>query len=127
MCTAHKLFIKMPHRSVISYNLMISGFSKMGLYDHAVGMFSEARKACLKLDKFSYAGLLSVCGGSGDFELGRVIHGMAIISGLEWNVFMTNVFINMYCKCRRVDQARLLFEGSKELDIVSWLSSTLGS
>lgn len=126
MDTARHLFDRMPERRVISYNLMISGHAEMGSYDKAIGVFSEARRACSKLDKFSYAGVLSVCGQTGDLELGKVIHGMVIVTGLAWQVFLTNMFIDMYCKCGKVDQARLLFECSGELDNVSWNSLITG-
>ncbi|XP_021598775.1 pentatricopeptide repeat-containing protein At3g13880 isoform X2 [Manihot esculenta] len=126
MRTAQKLFDRMPKSSVISYNILISGYAEMGSYDKAIGMFSEARMACLKLDKFSYAGVLSACGQTGDLEVGKVIHGMAVVCGLVRQVFLTNLFIDMYCKCGKVDQARLLFESSDGLDIVSWNSLIAG-
>ncbi|KAJ4832000.1 hypothetical protein Tsubulata_023273 [Turnera subulata] len=122
LVTARHLFDRLPERTMISYNLLISGYSEMGFHEKAMGLFRMARKDRLKLDKFSYAGAVGVCARTGDFELGRVIHGMAIVSGMSWNVFLTNVFIDMYCKCGRVDQARLVFERSPELDTVSWNS-----
>ncbi|KAF2290933.1 hypothetical protein GH714_016904 [Hevea brasiliensis] len=96
------------------------------LFDKAIGLFLEAKMACLKLDKFSYAGVLSACGQTGDLGVGKVIHGMAVVCGLVRQVFLTNLFIDMYCKCGRVEQARLLFESSDGLDIVSWNSLIAG-
>ncbi|XP_021651644.2 pentatricopeptide repeat-containing protein At3g13880 [Hevea brasiliensis] len=126
MGTAQKLFDRMPEHSVISYNLLISGYAEMGSFDKAIGLFLEAKMACLKLDKFSYAGVLSACGQTGDLGVGKVIHGMAVVCGLVRQVFLTNLFIDMYCKCGRVEQARLLFESSDGLDIVSWNSLIAG-
>ncbi|XP_055960328.1 pentatricopeptide repeat-containing protein At3g13880 [Mercurialis annua] len=126
MDTAHKLFDKMPERSVISYNLLISGYSEMGFHHKAFELFREARMACLKLDKFSYAGVLSACGQINDLGLGKLIHGLAIVCGLGKQVFLTNLLIDMYCKCGRVDQARVLFDCSHELDNVSWNSLIAG-
>ncbi|XP_048226622.1 pentatricopeptide repeat-containing protein At3g13880 isoform X1 [Ricinus communis] len=126
MGNAQKLFDRMSERSVISYNILISGYGGMGFYHKAIGLFSEARMACLKLDKFSYAGVLSACGQIKDFALGKVIHGLAIVCGLGQQVFLTNLLIDMYCKCERIDHARLLFESSDELDNVSWNSLITG-
>ena len=89
-------------------------------------MFSEAKRICLKLDKFCYVGVLSACGQIGDLELGKIIHGLAIVCGLCRLVFVTNLLINMYCKCGKVDQGRLLFKSFDELDNVSWNSLIAG-
>ncbi|XP_065881314.1 pentatricopeptide repeat-containing protein At3g13880 [Euphorbia lathyris] len=126
MGTARKLFDRMPERSVISYNLLISGYAEVGSYDNAISMFSEANMVRLKLDKFSYAAVLTACGQTKHLGLGQVIHAMAIVWGLSQQVFFTNLFIDMYCKCGGVEQARVLFEYSNELDEVSWNSLISG-
>ncbi|WCJ44234.1 Tetratricopeptide repeat (TPR)-like superfamily protein [Euphorbia peplus] len=124
--TARKLFDRMPKRTVISYNLIISGYAEAGHYENAISMFCEAKVESLKLDKFSYAAVLTACGQSKRLLLGKEIHATAIISGLSQQSFFTNLFIDMYCKCGRVDLARRLFECSNELDDVSWNSLISG-
>ncbi|XP_057947780.1 pentatricopeptide repeat-containing protein At3g13880 [Malania oleifera] len=119
---ARQLFDKMRKRDVISWNLLISGYTQIGFYDRAVGVFNEARTAGLKLDKFTYSCALNVCAQTGDLELGEMIHGLIIACGLGAQVFLTNSLIDMYSKCGRVDQARFVFEHSDELDDVSWNS-----
>lgn len=117
---AYQVFDKMPKRNVVSYNLLISAYTQMGFYNEAIYLFNEARMEGLKLDKFTYAGAISVCGQTEDLELGKLIHGMVIVGGLVEQVFVINSLIDMYCKCGEIDQARLLFEKSFELDDVSW-------
>ncbi|KAJ7949676.1 putative Pentatricopeptide repeat-containing protein [Quillaja saponaria] len=126
ICTAQNLFDKMPKRNIISYNSLISGYSKMGFYAKVLHAFSEARMIGLKVDKFTYAGALGVCGQTGNIELGKLIHGLVIVSGSSEHVFLINSLIDMYSKCGQVDQARLLFECSRDLDDVSWNSLIAG-
>ncbi|KAK5772154.1 hypothetical protein PVK06_048427 [Gossypium arboreum] len=120
MDVAHRLFDKMFKPNLVSYNSLISGYTQMGAFDKALQVFVEARKACLKLDKFTYAGALNVCTQTRDLKLGKLIHGLISVSGLIEKVFLTNSLIDMYCKCECVDQARFLFENSQELDEISW-------
>ncbi|KAI4350590.1 hypothetical protein L6164_005035 [Bauhinia variegata] len=124
--TAQKLFDKMPNHNVISYNSLISGYSQMGLYDNVVHAFGEARMAGLKLDMFTYVGVLGVCSHTRDVQLGKQIHGLVIVSGFSGHGFLINSLICMYSNCSQIDQARLLFETSTGLDDVSWNSMIAG-
>ncbi|KAK7823392.1 pentatricopeptide repeat-containing protein [Quercus suber] len=116
----------MPKHSVISYNSLLSGYSQMGLFVNSMEVFNEARVFGLKLDKFTYAGALNLCGQIGDPLLGMLIHGLVIVSGLGDKVFLTNLLIDMYSKCSQVNRATLLFECSNDLDEVSWNSLIAG-
>ena len=120
------MFDRMPKHNVISYNSLLSGYSKMGLFVKAMEVFNEARVVGLKLDKFTFAGALNLCGQTGDLLLGKLIHGLVIVSGLGDKVFLTNSLIDMYSKCGQVNRAALLFEWSNDLDEVSWNSLIAG-
>ncbi|XVF30092.1 hypothetical protein REPUB_Repub16aG0027100 [Reevesia pubescens] len=120
MDVALRLFDKMSRPNLVSYNSLISGFIQMGAFDKAMQVFIDTRKTCLKLDKFTYAGALNVCAQTGDLKLGKLIHGLIVLSGLTEKAFLTNSLMDMYSKCGCVDQARFLFENSNELDEVSW-------
>ncbi|XP_038996429.1 pentatricopeptide repeat-containing protein At3g13880-like [Hibiscus syriacus] len=120
MDVARRLFDRMSQPNLVSYNSLISGYNQMGAFDKAMQVFTEARKACLKLDKFTYAGALNVSAQTGDLKLGVLIHGLVVVSGLIEKEFLTNSLIDMYCKCECVDQARYLFENSKQIDEISW-------
>lgn len=124
--TAQKLLYKMPKINIISYNSLISGYTQMGLFDKVTGLFHEARLAGFKLDKFTYAGVLSLCGQTRDFDLGKLLHTLIITSGWGSQIFLTNCLIDMYSKCGQVIHARHLFENSEKLDVASWNSLIAG-
>ncbi|XP_039027635.1 pentatricopeptide repeat-containing protein At3g13880-like [Hibiscus syriacus] len=114
MDVPHLLFDKMSKPDLVSYNSLISGYYQMGAFDKAMQVLTQARKACLKLDKFTYDGALNVCAQTGDLKQGKLIHGL-----IE-KAFLTYSLIDVYCKCECVDQAMFLFENSKEIDEISW-------
>ncbi|KAJ4972369.1 hypothetical protein NE237_005468 [Protea cynaroides] len=90
---ARHLFDRMPTQDMVSPYPLISGYSQIGFYHEAVGVFNEARIA------------------PGDLILGKRIHGLITISSLANQVFLTNSLIDM-----------CLFDHSDQLDDVSWNS-----
>ncbi|KAF6140206.1 hypothetical protein GIB67_000254 [Kingdonia uniflora] len=124
---ARKVFDRMLEPDVISWNSLVSGYSQLGLYEKSINVFKEARRdSRVELDKFSYASALCVCSRTGDVELGKMVHGLIVVSGLSRLVFLTNLLIDMYSKCSCVDDARVVFENSYEVDDVSWNSLIAG-
>nr|DAD39085.1 TPA_asm: hypothetical protein HUJ06_013408 [Nelumbo nucifera] len=126
MDMAQVLFDRMPKRDIVSWNSLVSGYSHMGFYVKGMNAFKEARIACTRLDKFTYASALNVCTRMGDLKFGKLIHGLIIVSGFGLQVFLTNSLIDMYSKCGSVDQARFLFDNTDKLDEVSWNSLIAG-
>ncbi|KAI9116741.1 hypothetical protein K1719_012399 [Acacia pycnantha] len=72
LCNAQNLFDKMPKRNIISYNSLISGYFQRGVHDKVMRAFCQARMDGLKLDKFTYAGALGVCGHIRDVRFARL-------------------------------------------------------
>lgn len=124
--SARKLFDRMIKRDLVSWNLLISGFSQIGLYYKAMNALREARMSGTSLDKFSYSIALSLCAQIGVIKWGMLVHGWIIVGGLGSKAFLTNSLIDMYSKCGRFDKARLVFDTADELDNVSWNSLIAG-
>ncbi|PIA47112.1 hypothetical protein AQUCO_01400070v1 [Aquilegia coerulea] len=123
---AERLFDRIPKRDVVSWNLLISGYCQRGFYGKAMEVFDKARTDIIKLDKFTYSSALNVCTQTKDVGLGELVHGLIIVSGLSFESFLINSLIDMYSKCGKVGQARLLFDTSDNVDDVSWNSLIAG-
>ncbi|XP_071729408.1 pentatricopeptide repeat-containing protein At3g13880 [Rutidosis leptorrhynchoides] len=118
---ALQLFDEMPQRNIVSWNSLISGYTRLGRYINAKEVFCEARISNFEVSKFTYASMLSICAQTDDLKLGKVLHGLIISSGVGLDTFMSNQVIAMYSKCGRVDQARLVFDQCyPHFDDVSW-------
>ncbi|KAI3688080.1 hypothetical protein L1987_81787 [Smallanthus sonchifolius] len=123
---ALQLFDEMPERNIVSWNSLISGYTQLGQYINAKEVFREARIQNINVSKYTYASMLSICARTGGLELGKVIHGLIILSGVGVDAFLTNPLVAMYSKCGRVDQARVVFDKCDGLDDVSWNSMIAG-
>lgn len=65
---AEKLFVKMPRRDVITYNIMILGYAVHGRAKDAISLFEQMKKvsACgITPDAVTYIGVLSACSHGG--------------------------------------------------------------
>ncbi|XVE55203.1 hypothetical protein DITRI_Ditri03aG0140700 [Diplodiscus trichospermus] len=77
-------------------------------------------------NEFIFATLLSACARLKDVEFGRLMHCYVVKTGLEASSFCEGALIDMYSKRNLVTDARQVFDGSKDLDTVSWTSMIAG-
>ncbi|XP_006652007.1 pentatricopeptide repeat-containing protein At3g13880-like [Oryza brachyantha] len=117
---ARLLFDEMPRRDAVSWNTLIAGYSGLGSSRVALDAFRDARASGDGVDRFTYAAVLAACAGARDLRNGRVVHGLAVVSGLARTAFLTNSIIDMYAKCRMIDEVRLVFDRAEERDEASW-------
>ncbi|KAF3781499.1 Pentatricopeptide repeat-containing protein [Nymphaea thermarum] len=128
---ARQLFDRMPHRSPVSWNTMIAGYSRIyqqtwlpvvknGNCADAVLLYCLMIEEGIRADNFTFTALLRACGSCLGFQEGIQIHCHAIKLGLETDVYVRNTLIDMYGKFGQIQNARLLFDGFPERDLVSW-------
>ncbi|KAK6928594.1 Pentatricopeptide repeat [Dillenia turbinata] len=117
---AQRLFLEMPEKDSVSFNAMISGFSKVGLNEQAISLFQEMRSLNIEPSEFTFAAILCAGVGLGSIALGQQIHGSIIKANFIWNVFVSNALLDFYSKHDFVIDARRLFDEMPELDGVSY-------
>ncbi|CAL5353078.1 unnamed protein product [Camellia sinensis] len=119
----------MPTKNTVSWSALISGFAQNGCGDEALDLFVHMQEEGIFLpNAFTYVSVLSACTNLALLDRGKQPHGhiIRIINGEEFNVFLFNALIDMYCKCGDMKSTRTLFEGMPERDIVSWNSLITG-
>ncbi|CAL5424497.1 unnamed protein product [Camellia sinensis] len=135
---AFLIFNQMGERDVLSWTSMViayarasrledayQGLHKMGAVMKLWIFFVDMQEEGIFLpNAFTYVSVLSACADLALLDRGKQLHGHIIrsINGEEFNVFLFNALIDMYCKCGDMKSARTLFEGMPKRDIVSWNS-----
>ncbi|XP_050204274.1 pentatricopeptide repeat-containing protein At2g04860 [Mercurialis annua] len=104
---AHKMFDSMPHRDVVSWNVLISGYSRNGCDVNALEIFIYMIKSGFVPSQTTLLGLLPSVGLV--FQ-GKCIHGFGIKYGLDLDSQVKNSLISMYAKYRELEAAEFLFE-----------------
>ncbi|CBI24229.3 unnamed protein product, partial [Vitis vinifera] len=83
--SAENVFQNMPKTNVVSWNVMISGYVKVGSYLEALVIFTDMRKAGVKPDAITFTSVLPACSQLAVLEKGKEIHNFIIESKLEIN------------------------------------------
>ena len=119
---ARQLFDEISDRTLVSWNLMIGGYSKMGCCKEAFLLFREMRELGVELDEFTLVSLLSVCSQVGDLDMGRCVHLYIEITGIKVDLIVRNALVDMYAKCGHLHSAKMVFDQMPDKNVVSWTS-----
>ncbi|KAA8530057.1 hypothetical protein F0562_004766 [Nyssa sinensis] len=117
---AFQLFNDIPTRDSVTFNAMITGYSKDGLNEEAIGLFVKMQNLGSKPTEFTFAAVLCAGVGLDDIAFGQQVHGFMIKTNFLWNVFVANALLDFYSKHDRIHDAEKLFDEMPELDAVSY-------
>ncbi|CAH2053195.1 unnamed protein product [Thlaspi arvense] len=117
---ARKLFDRIPKRDVVSWTIMISGFSKCGCHRDALMFFKQMHQEAVRANDFTYGSVLKSCKDSGCLKEGMQIQGCVEKGKFKGNGVVRTALLGLYAKCGKMEDARLLFDSMKKRDLVSW-------
>ncbi|GLJ10990.1 hypothetical protein SUGI_0139680 [Cryptomeria japonica] len=117
---ARLVFEQTMERSVFLWNTMIRGYANNGFYKEALSSYSEMQVSGISPDNYTVLSVLKACAGMEDLCQGMKVHCRIIRSGHELDLFVGNVLVAMYGKCRSLEYARQVFDKMPLRDNVSW-------
>ncbi|KAL2925289.1 hypothetical protein RDABS01_023334 [Bienertia sinuspersici] len=123
---ARKVFDKMPQRSVVAWNTMISGYEQNGYCKNAVELYNLMINSGFNPDSTTFVGVLSACAQLGALELGSLVHDYVNNHRIEVTVNLGTSLINMYAKCGNVRKAREVFDSMRDKNVVTWTTMISG-
>ncbi|XP_077222496.1 pentatricopeptide repeat (PPR) superfamily protein [Tasmannia lanceolata] len=126
MESARKLFDEMPERSLASWNAIISGYSQNGFTEMAISLFQQMQASQVRPNPVTVTSTLSACAQLGALSLGKWIHELIMRENFESNVYVSTALIDMYAKCGSLGEARRIFDGMPEKNVVSWNAMVAG-
>ncbi|KAA8535538.1 hypothetical protein F0562_030544 [Nyssa sinensis] len=101
----------------VMLNSLISGCVRNRRYDVAMSIMSTMKPNIIALTT-----ALAACSENSDLWIGKQIHGVVIRWGFTSDTQLSNVLLDMYAKCGKIVNARILFDGIPQKDVVSWTS-----
>ncbi|PPS16236.1 hypothetical protein GOBAR_AA04344 [Gossypium barbadense] len=124
---ARYLFDSLSVRNAASWNTMMSGLVRVGLYGDVMLLFRETQNFSVRPSGFLVSSLIAACDRSGCmFGEGIQVHGFAIKVGLLYDVFVGSCLLHFYGAYKRVFDAQRIFEEMPERNVVSWTSLMFG-
>ncbi|XP_059665193.1 pentatricopeptide repeat-containing protein At3g14730-like [Cornus florida] len=119
---AVEVFEELPVRDVVLWNAMINGYAQMGQFDMALEVFRRMGEERIVPSRFTVTGVLSVFAMMEDLNNGKAVHGLVVKRGYHSGIAVSNALIDMYGKCKFVEDALGIFDTMVEKDIFSWNS-----
>ncbi|CAN7008857.1 unnamed protein product, partial [Brassica oleracea var. botrytis] len=124
---AHKVFVEMPEKNVVSWTAMISGFAQEWRVDICLKLYSKMKNSTSEQpNDYTFTALLSACTGSGALGQGKSVHCQTLKTGFKSCLHISNALISMYCKCGDLKDAFRVFDQFLDKDVVSWNSMIAG-
>ncbi|XP_022995384.1 pentatricopeptide repeat-containing protein At2g13600-like [Cucurbita maxima] len=123
---AQTLFDEMPIRSVVSWNIMISGYSKVGQYSEALELASGMHCSNVKLNEKTFSTLLSICAHSGCTHEGKQYHCLVLKSGLQIFELVGSALLYFYANTNDINGAKLVFDELHDKNDLLWSLMLVG-
>ncbi|VFQ85316.1 unnamed protein product [Cuscuta campestris] len=123
---AENAFGELEERDVQAWNSVLSMYSKQGDFGRVIRLLGLIRKDEVLPNEFTYAIVFSACAKTTNVSFGRQAHCDLIKLGWERSSFCEGSLIDMYAKCEIVADARRVFDGAVEPDMVSWTAMIAG-
>ncbi|KAI5669365.1 hypothetical protein M9H77_19218 [Catharanthus roseus] len=122
------MFQAMPTRSVISWNVMITGYALEGKGEKSLLLFRSMQKQGEIPDEFTYTSTLKACSGSGALHQGTQIHAFLIVSGfpLQAQKIISGALIDLYVNCGHLAEAHKVFNQVELKSVISWTMLIVG-
>ncbi|KAL5558861.1 hypothetical protein UlMin_035072 [Ulmus minor] len=117
---ARQVFDDMRDRDVVSWNALISGFSRNGYDLDALELFVQMCRKGFGPCRITLVSLVPSCARHGLISQGKSIHGFGVKTGLDLDSQVKNVLTSMYAKCADLEAAEGLFEQMVDKSVVSW-------
>lgn len=121
MVFARKLFDEVHDKDVISWTVMIGGYTQIGESLFALELFKQmVSESGIKMDGQIMVGVLKAYANLGDISMAKLVHGFIVSRNLDYDLFVGNSLIDLYCKCSDIDSAFRAFSEMPQKNIVSW-------
>ncbi|XP_011627082.2 putative pentatricopeptide repeat-containing protein At5g13230, mitochondrial [Amborella trichopoda] len=117
---AREVFEGILEKDIVSWTGMITAYAESGKGDGALNLFSQMRENGLKPNPFTFTSLLKASTSLEDVELGKSFHAFALKMQNESNYFVGSALVDMYAKCGGIEDARMVFNGFQERDVIVW-------
>lgn len=117
---ARQVFDGMVNQNVISWTVMIGANAESGDGSTALELFNQMRRKGFTPDAIIYLCTLNPCASAGAFEWVKEVHDHILKAGLESDVRVSSVLVNMYVKSGYIENARHVFDTIAHRDSISW-------
>ncbi|KAL9235324.1 hypothetical protein vseg_010090 [Gypsophila vaccaria] len=115
---ARQVFDEIPHSNYRRWIVLIGAYAKCGFYEQALEVMWEMRVQGVRANNYVVPSALKACGHLSRWRTGKEIHGLILRSWFEYDAYVCSALVDMYSKCGLIEDARRVFDGMIEKDLV---------
>lgn len=119
---AKQVFEAIKNRDVISWSSMVVGYSQNQQFVESLEILRQMLLVEMEPNPVTITSALSACAGASALRLGKELHLWAIKNSFEGQAFVGSALIDMYAKCGRIKNSRIVFDLMEDRNLVSWNS-----
>lgn len=124
--SARHLFDKLPHRGVDAWNSIIVAYSRRYYLNEVLILYHQMVNEGVKPDSSTFTVAIKASSSLKDLEVGERIWRRAVDFGYGCDVFVGSSVLNLYVKCGKIDEAKLVFDKMVKRDVVCWATMITG-
>lgn len=115
-----KLFSNLQHKTDVTWNTLIVGFTHLGHGEEALRFFHQMLDARERGTQVTYSSVLCACASLAALDQGIQIHCLIVKTLFDDDTTVGNALIDMYAKCGVIRDARKVFDSMSQHDEISW-------
>ncbi|KAL6880400.1 hypothetical protein ACP4OV_011965 [Aristida adscensionis] len=123
---AREVFDGMQQRNVVSWNVMINGYVKAKRPEQALEVVRWMAEIGVRGTATTMVSAATACARLGRLGAGREVHCAFLRRFEDDNLLVWTSLVDMYGKCRRVKDARKLFDRLKVKNLICWNAMIIG-
>ncbi|OVA12533.1 Pentatricopeptide repeat [Macleaya cordata] len=122
MSDAQILFDKIVHKNVVSWNVMIGGYSREGKVDGTFNLLCRMQmmEEKMRANAITILNVLPACLEQSELRSLKELHGYAFRNGFQYDEMVANALIAAYAKCGSMSAANSVFDGIETKTVSSW-------
>lgn len=117
---ARQVFDNLSSRDKVLWNAMLAAYAKYRHGSEALGLFKQMSCLGILPDEVTFISLFNACADVELLDAGRQAHSLFLQSPVLLNSKLQNSLLNMYAKCRQLEDAKGIFNAIAKPDVVGW-------
>ncbi|XP_058769836.1 pentatricopeptide repeat-containing protein At5g52850, chloroplastic [Vicia villosa] len=111
---------------VVSWTTMISSLVETGKWGEAFEIYVKMIEAGVYPNEFTFVKLLGAVSSFRGLAYGKMLHAQLIVFGAEMNLVLKTAVVDMYSKCREMEDVIKVSNLTPEYDVCLWTTIISG-
>ncbi|KAJ0914889.1 putative aminoacyl-tRNA synthetase, class Ic, tetratricopeptide-like helical domain superfamily [Helianthus annuus] len=117
---ATRVFEPIEDKNDALYHTMLKGYAQNSSISDGFSFFCRMVEDGVQPVVYNFTYLLKGCGENNYVREGKEVHAHVILNGHEGDIYVMTCVVNMYAKCKLVEDAYKVFVRLPERDLVCW-------